>query len=113
MPVNAHVQKIIKAAKLALARKKAQSVRSTNPIPPTAEMLTPSEIEQLLQHEQAAVAQLVDDAVELLGNATRGTEKAALRQRAQKLSLAARITARLLTRLRLDSKYPPSKQPSR
>jgi len=67
------------------------------------------DIEQRLQDEQEAVAQLVDDAVEVLGNATPEAAKEPLRQQAQKLTPGARITARVLTKLRLDSRYPPKR----
>lgn len=97
-------------------------------VPPKCGTFTPSAnyrvptqdagIEQILQDEQGVVARLIDDAVAALGNASKQTKDSdladgTLRQRAQKLSLGARITARLLTKLRLDSKYPPRKQPSR
>ena len=68
------------------------------------------DVEQLLQDEQAAVAKLVDDAVEQLSSTSTVAAKAAFRRRAMKLSLGARITARTLTRLRLDTKYPPKKR---
>ncbi len=81
---------------------------------PPADYLVPgqdADIEQLLQDEQKAIARLVDDAVAVLGNASRqakdsGVAEVALRRRAEKLSLGARITARLLTKLRLNRKYP-------
>jgi hypothetical protein len=65
-------------------------------------------IEQILQEEQGALARLIDDAVTALGKGS-NQPKETLRNRAQKLSLGARVTARLLTKLRLDSKYPPKK----
>lgn len=71
-----------------------------------------ADIERLLQSEQQAVARLIDDAVAALGNASKQQKDSyvadgTLRQRAQKLSLGARTTARMLTKLRLDSRYPP------
>lgn len=77
-----------------------------------------ADIERLLQDEQGAVARLIDDAVTALGNPNKqpkdpDTANWTLRQRAKKLSLGARITARMLTKLRLDSRYPPGKQPLR
>ena len=68
-----------------------------------------TDIEQLLQNEQEAIAQLVNDAAAVLGGAAACPSKAALRERAEKLSPAARITARVLTKLRLDSRYPPKR----
>lgn len=68
-------------------------------------------IEKLLQAEQEAITRIVEDAVTVLGNASQQTHdweiaKAALRRRSEKLSLAARITARVLTKVILNSKYP-------
>jgi hypothetical protein len=70
--------------------------------------LTPAEIERLLQEEQGALASLIDDAVAALGGATKqqrdaSVERGMLKQRAETLSLGARITARLLTKVRLDT----------
>jgi hypothetical protein len=68
-------------------------------------------IERLLQDEQEAITRIVDDAVELLRVRRAGSEaaKAELRRRVERLSLAARLTARALTRLRLDCGNLPAK----
>lgn len=60
-------------------------------------------IERLLQDEQEAVSRIVSDAVALWASGASEASKAALRQRAEKLSLGGRITARTLTKLRLDN----------
>lgn len=71
-----------------------------------------AEIERLLQSEREAVAKLIGDAVEILGRHTPRAARVALRQRAEKLSLSGRITARTLTKLALDMKYPPNARSS-
>ena len=71
--------------------------------------MTPADTEQLLQREQHELAGVISQAVTQLSGRSTDASKAALRQRAEKLSLSARITARVLTKLRLDSRYPPNK----
>ena len=69
----------------------------------------PADIEQLLQIEQKQVHRIINDAETMLAAGSSEPSKAALRERAEKLSPSARITARVLTRLRLDSRYPPKR----
>jgi len=71
--------------------------------------MTPADTEQLLQREQQELASIINQAVTQLAGGSSDAAKAALRERAEKLSLSARITARVLTKVRLDSRYPPKR----
>lgn len=80
---------------------------------PPADYLSDQEaaIEQRLQEEQQAVADLVRDAVAIWGTTGRRVKGADvaeedIRRRAKELSPSARITARTLTKLLLDSRFP-------
>lgn len=70
-----------------------------------------TDVEQMLLVEQEAVTKLVNRAVAVLSNPHRRQEdKDAVAQVAQQLSSSARITARTLTKVTLDCKYPRKKR---
>ena len=68
-------------------------------------------IERTLQDKQDAVASLINDAVACLARGGSLAAKAALRQRAERLSPSGRRVSRFLTKLILDCRYPRSEQP--
>ena len=75
-------------------------------------------IEWRVRVEQDKVADLIRDAVAIWGTTGRrviGADAAAedIRRRAGELSPSARLTARTLTKVWLDSKRPPDKLPAR
>ena len=87
------------ARKLAVRRARE---RQTEPQPPAAASPgTPPDVEELLRLEQHEVARFVEDAMALLAAGASESSQAALRQRMENLSPSARLTARVLTRLRL------------
>jgi hypothetical protein len=65
---------------------------------------TPPDVEELLRLEQHEVARFVEDAMALLAAGASESSKAALRRRMENLSPSARITARVLTKLRLNGR---------
>jgi len=65
--------------------------------------------EQLIEREQHELASVINQAVTQLSGPFSEVARVALRKRADKLSLSARITARVLTRVRMDCKYPPKR----
>lgn len=70
-----------------------------------------SDVERTLLAEQESVALLVNRSVKVLSNPRRRQEdKDDVAQMAQQLSSSARITARALTKITLDCKYPPKKR---
>ena len=79
--------------------------RGQQPKPSVPRLVTASDIERLLRAEQEQVASIIKDVVTLLDVGPSEASKAALRQRMGKLSPAARITARVLSKLQLDSRY--------
>lgn len=69
------------------------------------------DVEKTLLAEQESVALLVNRAVKVLSNPSRRQQdKDAVAQTAQKLSTSAQITARTLTKITLDCKYPRKKR---
>ena len=75
---------------------------------PKGEPHQDADVERIVLEEQELLAKLIDDAVMILSKSGAQTgeldlAKAGLRERADKLSPAARTTARLLTRLKLDA----------
>ena len=76
-------------------------------------MVTASDVEKLLRVEQEQVASIIKDVVTLRDAGPSEALRAALRQRVEKLSPAARITARVMTKLQLDSRLDPGLPPKR
>ena len=95
-------RRIFKTAKKLAAGKAA---RPQQPRPPVPRIVTGSDIERLLRAEQEQVASIIQDVVTLLHAGPSEASKAALRQRMGKLSPAARLTARMLTKLRIESRH--------
>ena len=68
----------------------------------TPKVVTGSDVEKLLRVEQEQVASIIKDVVTLRDGGPSEALRAALRQRVEKLSPAARITARVMTKLQLS-----------
>ncbi|MBI3919011.1 MAG: hypothetical protein HY322_18620 [Betaproteobacteria bacterium] len=65
--------------------------------------------ELLIEREQHELASVISEAVAQISSRSSEATRVALRKRAEKLSPAARITARVLTKLRLNIRYPPKR----
>jgi hypothetical protein len=105
LPISDRMHKVFETAKK-LADKRRAREQQPRLLPPhgSPEMVTPPDTEQLLQLEQLELAGIIDDAIAILSAPSTQAAKTALRERAGKLSLSARITARVLTKVRLDTK---------
>ena len=95
-----------KLAKMLAVDRLTREEPSKLPAPrvPTPNLATPPNTEQLLQLEQLELAGVVDDAVALLTQRPSEAAKAALWQRAEKLSPSALLTAKVLIKARLDGR---------
>ena len=100
-----------KLAKMLAVDKLAREQPAKPPVPRApSNIATPPNTEQLLQLEQLELAGVIDDAVALLTKRPSEAAKAALWQRAEKLSPSALMTAKVLIRARLDGRV--RKRPS-
>lgn len=92
------------AKMLAVDKLDEQEAKPPAPRPFASNIATPPSTEQLLQLEQHELAGVVDDALALLTKGPSEAAKAALWERAGKLSSSALITAKVLIKARLDSR---------
>ena len=95
-----------KLAKMLAVDRLAREQPAKPPVPRAlpSNIAPPPNTEQLLQLEQLELAGVVDDAVALLTKRPSEAAKAALWQRAEKLSPSALMTAKVLIKARLDGR---------
>jgi hypothetical protein len=103
MPTSDRMRKVFEAAKKLAVKRRA---RKQQLLPPDGSpgIVAPPDTEHLLQLEQLEIAGIIDDAMALLSAPPSQAARTALRERAERLSLSGRITARALTKARMDTK---------
>ena len=109
MKFSDRMHKVLEAAKKLAAKRRSREQKQQARPRREPEMVAPADAEQLLQGEQEQVASIIDDALKLLIAGPSEAPKAGLKQRMEKLSPAARITVRVLTKLRLEGRYRKSR----
>jgi hypothetical protein len=95
-----------KLARMLATDKLMREERAKRALPPpqSPNIATPQNTEEILRLEQHELAGVVDDAVALLRGGSSEQAKAALFERAGKLSESALLTAKVLIKARVDAR---------